>query len=291
MGKEKENDTSFEKAILDSLTSHVAILDVDGWILATNKAWKSFASENDIRMRPDTLSANYLAVCDAALGDASDNARSVSDGIRALIEGEIDEFVMEYPCHGPDEKRWFSMKATRMSVPGPGKVVVSHENITSLKLAEEALKAREAELRLKTERLEEMNTALKVLLDRRDDDKRDMAENMTANIKQRVLPHLEKLKRGLGENKARHLEIALSGLEQIASSLVTTLSSRGYGLTPQELDIAILVREGKSTKDISDLLSISTHTVQFHRKNIRKKLGIDNSGENLRTRLLAIDFR
>ncbi len=291
MDKENDKYISLEKAILDSLTAHVAILDVDGWILATNKAWKDFASKNDIRMRPDTLSVNYLAVCDAALGDASDNARKVSDGIRALIDGEIDEFVMEYPCHGPDEKRWFSMKATRMSVPGPGKVVVSHENITSLKLAEEALKAREAELRLKTERLEEMNTALKVLLERRDDDKRDTEENMTANIRQRVLPHLEKLKSGLDKNKARHLEIALSVLEQLASSLVTTLSSRGYGLTPQELDIAILVREGKSTKDISDLLNISTHTVQFHRKNIRRKLGIDNSGENLRTRLLSIDMR
>ena len=128
-------------------------------------------------------------------------------------------------------------------------------------------------------------------MDRRDDDKRDTAENITANIRQRVLPHLEKLRRGLDENKARHLEIALSVLEQLASSLVTTLSSRGYGLTPQELDIAILLREGKSTKDISDLLNISTHTVQFHRKNIRKKLGIDNSGENLRTRLLSIDMR
>ena len=292
MGKSNISDASLEKSILDSLTSHVAILDEEGWILATNKAWKEFASENDIQMRPDTLNVNYLSVCDTALGDASENAAVVSDGIRALIGGEIDEFVMEYPCHGPEEKRWFSMKATRLSAPGPLRIVVSHENITSIKKAEEALKKREWELERKTERLEEMNTALKVLLERRDEDKRDMSDNMIANIKQRVLPHLQKLKGGrLEPHKARRLEMAISGLEEIASSLVTTLSSAGYGLTSQELEIALLIREGKSTKEISDFMNISDHTVQFHRKNIRKKLGIDHSRENLRTRLLAIAFR
>lgn len=84
-------------------------------------------------------------------------------GIRAVIAGEIDEFVIDYPCHSPHEQRWFYMRATRLEGVDTVRVVVSHENITALKQAEEDLRKREAQLEQQSRSLEETNTALKVL--------------------------------------------------------------------------------------------------------------------------------
>lgn len=125
----------FAKTILNAITAHVAILDEKGFILETNRAWKRFARKNRIQMRPDTLDVNYLAICDRSSQDTDGDASFVASGIRDVISGKSEEFVMDYPCHSPNEKRWFYMRVTRTTGPGPIRIVVSHENITALKLA------------------------------------------------------------------------------------------------------------------------------------------------------------
>jgi PAS domain-containing protein len=135
------------RTILDSLSAHVAILDEDGFILETNRSWMAFAEANQIRMGPDTLTVNYLEICDNADGYSADESTSVAKGIRDVIAGRVEEFVMDYPCHAPDEKRWFYMRVTRAAGPGPCRIVVSHENITDLKLAEERLNRSQEALR------------------------------------------------------------------------------------------------------------------------------------------------
>jgi len=103
----------YARTILDSLSAHIAIIDRNGMILETNQAWKRFAQTNKIRMRPDTLDVNYLDICDSAHGEFAEAAHAVAEGIRAVINGDVDEFVLDYSCHAPEEQRWFYMRAIR----------------------------------------------------------------------------------------------------------------------------------------------------------------------------------
>ncbi len=279
----------FAEAVLDSLSAHIAILDQEGVIIETNRAWKVFAHANDIRMRPDTLGVNYIQLCESSVGDSAEQALEVASGIRAVIAGEMDEFVIDYPCHSPHEKRWFYMRVTRLAGAGKVRLVVSHENITALKQAEEALKRREAELEQQSLNLEEANTALRVLLRQREHDKRELEEKVLINVRNFTFPYLEKLQSAPLDPQYRvYLEILESHLKEIVSPFLSRLSTRHLKLTPQEIQVATLVRDGRTTKEIAQTLLISTNAVEFHRKNIRKKLGLHNLKANLRTHLLSL---
>ena len=276
--------------IIDSLSAHIAILDQSGTILATNGAWADFAKANKIRMRPDTVNVNYLEICDRALSDSAENAWEVSEGIRALIEKQIDEFAIEYPCHSFHEKRWFYMRATRLSDSRPLRVVISHENITALKNAQEELMKQQVELNLQRQDLEETNTALKVLLKRRENDKHELEESLVSNVKELVFPYLDKLHNArLDSREKTYLDIIESHLNEIVSPLLRKLSSRYLNLTPQEIQVASLVKGGKTTKEISQILFISENTVNFHRKRIREKLGLKKKSTNMRAFLLSLE--
>jgi DNA-binding CsgD family transcriptional regulator len=272
------------------MSAHVAILDQDGVILETNSAWKQFAKSNKIKIRPDTININYLEICDAALGEPTGAAQRVSSGIKSLIEGKIDEFIIEYPCHGPGEKSWYYMRATRLTGSDPLRLVVSHENITPLKLAEAALKNREKELETQKVNLEETVTALKVLLKQREADRQEMEERFVLNIQEMVCPYINKL----GEAKLRSehkvlIDIAKAHVNDIMSPLLKNLSSKYFNFTPQEIKVASLVKDGNTTKEISQILSISANAVTFHRKNIRTKLGLNRKKINLQTHLRSLD--
>lgn len=162
-----------------------------------------------------------------------------------------------------------------------------HE-ITERKRAEQALLERERELEIKTGNLEEVNTALRVLLERREEDKRELAEKVLFNVRELVMPYLEKLRKaGLDERQAACVEILESNLREITSPFSRRLSSFFLNLTPAEMQVANLVEHGKTTKEIAVFLNVSTQTVDSHRKNIRRKMGITNRKANLRTHLLS----
>jgi len=278
----------FQDAILDSLSAHIAILDESGVIVKTNPAWMAFASSNQLRMRPDTLNINYLALCDCARGEASEKAHEAGAGIRSVIAGETDEFVMEYPCHSPSVKLWFNMKVTRFQKDGHVYAVVSHENITALKLTEEALRRREAELEAKSNYLADANTALKVLLKQREEDKAEVEEQFLTNIKKSVLPYLELLQKShLTQKQEELLQTIYLHLKEIVSPFIRKISSQHLGLTPTELQVASLIRDGKTSKEIAEVYNVSVSAIEFHRHQIRKKLGITHNKANLRSHLLS----
>lgn len=132
------------QATLDSLSTHIAILDEKGIILAVNAAWRRFAQNNGFSGAGAGLGANYLDVCTRATGQNAEEAPQVLRGIQEVLQGQKEEFYLEYPCHSPVEARWFALRATRFwSGAGdenhrkmPVRVVVSHESITARKLAE-----------------------------------------------------------------------------------------------------------------------------------------------------------
>jgi two-component system, sensor histidine kinase and response regulator len=129
----------FVQSTLDSLRSHVAIIDQNGNILSTNKAWREFGSRAGIE---DSAwnNANYLEVCDRAEGPCKEEAAQAAAGIRKVLRGEHPEFHLEYPCHSPHQQHWYLLRATLFAGEGPRRAVVSHEDITSIKLAEIAMK-------------------------------------------------------------------------------------------------------------------------------------------------------
>ena len=162
-------------------------------------------------------------------------------------------------------------------------------SVMARKRIDEALHQREKELEIKTGNLEEMNSALKVLLQRREEDRRELEEKVLFNVKELVIHYIENLRNtGLDKKQAGYVDILESNLRSIVSPFSRTLSHVYLNLTPAEIEIADLVRRGKRTKEMADLLNISTRTIEFHRKNIRKKLGIDQKKANLRTRLLSL---
>ncbi|MDX9762508.1 MAG: LuxR C-terminal-related transcriptional regulator, partial [Desulfomonilia bacterium] len=161
--------------------------------------------------------------------------------------------------------------------------------IEERKLAEQTLMRKEEELQLESLNLEEANTALKVLLKRGEQDKKELEEKVLSNIKELALPYLGKLKSGpLDDRQAAYVHLLESSLNDIISPFLQRLSSRYLNLTPTEIQVANLVREGKSTKEISDLLTISKRAVEFHRNNIRDKLGLKKEKTNLRSYLLSL---
>ena len=163
------------------------------------------------------------------------------------------------------------------------------QEIEERKQAEHELRKREAELKIQTNELEEVNTALRVLLKSRDEDKGELEEKVLFNVKELVLPYSERLKKSkLDTKQTAYLSILESNLHDIVSPFARKLSSRYLGLTSTEIHIANLVKEGKATKEIAELLNLSTRTVESHRQNIRKKLGIRRRKANLRSHLLAI---
>jgi PAS domain S-box-containing protein len=162
-------------------------------------------------------------------------------------------------------------------------------DVSDLKRAEQELKQREKELQVKSDNLEEANAALKVLLAMRARDKIQLEEKVLFNVKEIINPYVEKLKKtSLDDRQATYLNILESNLSNIAASFSHALHFKYANLTPAEIQIAGLIRDGKTTKEIADLLNLSSRTIESHRKNIRRKMGLTDKKMNLRTTLLSL---
>lgn len=277
------------KAVINSLSAHIAILDQNGVILETNRAWNDYSFKNGMPEDFDYRGINYLEVCDAATGADTLDAHNIAKGIWEVIQGHTQEFLFDYPCHSQDSKHWYYMRAIRMSDTKPVRAIISHEDITALKLVEEALRESREELQDQKQSLEEANIALKVLLKHRENDKLELEKNVLTNVKALVLPYVEKLKEvPLKPRNKTLVEIIENHLKDIISPLLQKFSNAQIILTPQEIKVVALIKDGKSSKEIADILTISETTVNFHRKNLRKKFGLKNRQMNLRSYLISM---
>jgi len=214
------------------------------------------------------------------------------------IERKYD-MVIKKPGHFLIAEGWTSLKGEKVFLWGKaspfcnskGKIVGSVESvrdITDRKQYEDAINKREKELGNKTRELEDMNAALRVLLKQRESDRKEFEEKILTNIKVLILPHIEQLKMQLrtGENR-RHIDILESNLKEIVSPFARTLSAVYSNLTNREIQIANLIKEEKTTKEITEVLNISESAVNIHRYRIRQKLNIDKR-RNLRTFLSSL---
>lgn len=133
-----EENKRYQESVLNSIPSHVAILDPDGTIVSTNKSWQDFAIANGYSGTADMAGQNYFAACRNAGGK---DAEQVVAGISSVMHGAAPEFRHIYECSSPEDQRWFAMTVTPL-LSKPGSVLVSHENVTRLKEAEEVLRER-----------------------------------------------------------------------------------------------------------------------------------------------------
>ena len=157
------------------------------------------------------------------------------------------------------------------------------------KQTEKALMKREQELKRKTRDLEEVNTALKVVLEKRESDKAKLGEKVSINVNELVLPYLEKLKMGNFRSKEKaYIDIIESNLNSILSPFMHNLSSKLIRLSPTEIQVIDLIKRGQTTKEIAKTMNLATSTIDTHRNNIRKKLGIKNKNINLSTYVYSL---
>lgn len=135
------SENRFLDNILNSVIEHIAVIDAQGVICYVNRSWKIFGERNQCVAIKDWLGINYLEICDqsAVLGD--DFGRRVAEGIRQVIGSKMKSFYLEYPCHGPEQQRWFMMRVTPFTLEGIPYFVISHQNITERKIAEEKVLA------------------------------------------------------------------------------------------------------------------------------------------------------
>ncbi|OGQ95596.1 MAG: hypothetical protein A2521_07920 [Deltaproteobacteria bacterium RIFOXYD12_FULL_57_12] len=137
--------------------------------------------------------------------------------------------------------------------------------------------------------LAETNIALRVLLCQSAIVKQELEEKVQANIRELISPYLENLAVRLKDSREkRYLAVISENLRQITTAFSRNLSTNQVKLTPRELQIADLIRQGKTNKEIAEILILSTRTVETYRDKLRRKLGLHNKKVNLQSFLNTI---
>ncbi|NJL32243.1 MAG: EAL domain-containing protein [Phycisphaerales bacterium] len=131
-----EQSRGFLRAVLDTLPTHMCIIDHNGTIIDVNQAWRGFALANHHADPSGGLGTNYLNICQQVHGETHEQAHEVALRLRELLDGKCDSFEVEYSCHAPNEPRWFVMRVSRLEREGQIFAVIGHDNITQRKLAE-----------------------------------------------------------------------------------------------------------------------------------------------------------
>jgi PAS domain S-box-containing protein len=199
---------------------------------------------------------------------------------RAKTEG-LNYFVSDHKLAN-NEMRTAEMHASPITCEGRILLLSVVHDITEHKRCEEELKTNVASL-------EELNTALKVILEQVEARREELNAAIVSNIGELVLPSLDELKKGpLSTDQLSLLRSIELNLLNISSTFLRKLKLTHHRLTAREIEIAALVKEGKSTKEMAVRMNISTKTVEFHRNRLREKLGLKKTKVNLRSHLLTI---
>ena len=193
--------------------------------------------------------------------------------------------------YADSNEKWVFVRTTPLY--GKSRVITGGigiiQDMTGNKKVQEDLRNNEQELKAKSRHLEEANAALRVILRHRDEDRLELQRNVISNIRALVMPYVDKLKgRLLDAEKEALIDILETNLRGVTSPFLRNITLSQYNLTPKEIQVANLIREGKSTKDIADMMHLSTRSIEYHRDRIRNRLGLKNQKTNLRSYLLTL---
>lgn len=154
-------------------------------------------------------------------------------------------------------------------------------DINDQKKIEQALKESQTRYKDQSELLEHKNLSLRELMGQIKMERKAIADKIILNVNRIILPGIKKLKTRIEGTNFEYLELIESNLKEVTSPFVSKLSD--FGLTPKEITVCDMIKNGYTSKDISEVLNSSKQTVDKHRYNIRKKLGLLNKKSNLTT--------
>ena len=164
-------------------------------------------------------------------------------------------------------------------IPATNKSVASFTDITEIRGAEE-------ELKRKSQKLEDLNTTLTVLLNKRVEDLEEIEHKVVSNVKELVIPYIEIIKNSQMDSKCMsYINVIESNLKEIISPFSDKLSSHYVNLTPRDIQIASFIKEGKTSKEIAQILNLSKSAIDVHRYRLRRKIGLNSQKKNLRDHL------
>jgi PAS domain S-box-containing protein len=217
--------------------------------------------------------------------------RSLIPALTASLEGTEGVFEGYYRTTVSRTDLWVSLRTAPLyssdgTIDGGVSIM---EDITDRVRAQKALEKSKEALEIKTRSLEESNTALRVLFDQVEKNRHELQWNVLYNVKELIIPYVEKLRACRTDNERDTcLQVLETNMNNIISPFLRHMTLTHYKLTPKELHVANLVKEGKTNKAIADLLHLSIRSVEFHRDNIRKKLGLKNKKANLQSFLSSL---
>lgn len=225
---------AFTGAVLNSLTSHICVLDKDGVILKTNDAWKEFSRNNSDRTVAGVdVGQNYLDICRRAIVGGESATQVVLDGIESVLAGNQPIFSTEYPCHSPEEERWFQMRVKPLK--GARGVVISHTDISEqVRLA----RSLERHVLLLDEKREELEFLSGKLIQSQEQERQRIACDLHDDFNQRLAGlavDLEMLERGPAEIPESVSE-RLSEIREQLGRLSDDLHGLAYTLHPSLLE-------------------------------------------------------
>ncbi|MEW6601813.1 MAG: PAS domain S-box protein, partial [Nitrospirota bacterium] len=268
-------------SFINNIPDMAWLSDVNSRFIAANKAFA------------EAVGMETASLINQTYDNCFENEKAIKyreDDIK-IMENKIQKIFEDKIVNNENKTVWLETIKSPI-LDGHGKVVGTvgvARDITERRKTVQKLRKAENQLRDHSKELQESNIALKVLLKQRENDTKAFEKNILSNMKHLVIPYLTKLKRNRATSEElTYLNIIESNLKEMISPFAHKLSSRYLDFTPKEIQIADLIKDGKKDKDIMEVLHISPDTIKTHRKNIRKKLGIQGKNINLRTKLLSL---
>lgn len=282
----RESEEKF-KTIFENANDHIVYMGTDGIVIDVNPKVEDLFGYK----REEVIGKKFYEF--GAL-TPQDWQRCI-DLSRDLIEGKAAQpRILELEAKRKDGTVVFIEVNPRLVVKdGEIKGILTIcRDITARKREEALLRQHRDELerlvRERTSNLEEANTALRVMLQKAEEFKKESEDRVALNVRESVLPYLQRLRRSrLNAVQKTYLDEMESNLMKVAAPSAPGVSVQYFRLSPAEIKVVNLIREGKSTRDIAAALGMAVRTVDAHRRNIRRKLGLQKSGMNLRTYLLS----
>jgi DNA-binding CsgD family transcriptional regulator len=193
--------------------------------------------------------------------------------------GECDIFYLE-ECPPADEGPFLQEERALLDA-----VAEQIGTIATRISADLELQETNQQLTLERQALQESNTAMRVVLARIEQEKQEIHQDIKTNVEKILMPILQALGSQLPSTQKKYTEMLQANLEEITSPFISHLSSSYHSLTPTEITICNMIRNGLRTKEIAQIRGVSTATINRHREHIRRKLRLTNSEANLATYL------